>query len=366
MFKLEKLTDKAVLTIYGYVGGYYMDFRNVSAVLDDIAKSGYTKLDFRMHTLGGSVIDGNLIYNFIAGFKGEVDLYIDGLAASMGSIIMLSATRIHIAENGFVMIHAPSGGGYGNAKDFIQQAKLLKSMEKNFIAKLVERTGKKESEVAQWMDGTDYWFDADEAVSIGLVDDKFSSKVQLPTTLETTEAAQLGAEAVYDRFVALTHEIPTINNEMKKQDLIARYQLSGMTDENTDEEVLAAIDAKMQTGADAEARAKAAAKAAVETVIESAVAAGKIPAAKRDEYVARGEKIGVEDLKAIVADMQVYQPITGQIKGGTAGATADDRKGWTWDDYQTKAVAELEAMPKANPELFKALYRAEYKCEPEL
>ena len=42
MFKLEKQSDKAVLTIYGYVGGYYLDFRAVNAALEDITKSGFS------------------------------------------------------------------------------------------------------------------------------------------------------------------------------------------------------------------------------------------------------------------------------------------------------------------------------------
>jgi len=90
MFKVEKLSDKAVLTVYGYVGGYYMDMRAVNSAISDIQESGYKQLDFHMHTYGGSVIDGNLIYNFLAGFSGNVDIYIDGIAASMGSIIMLA------------------------------------------------------------------------------------------------------------------------------------------------------------------------------------------------------------------------------------------------------------------------------------
>ena len=365
MFKLEKLTDKAVLTIYGYVGGYYMDFRSVNAALEEIVKAGYKKMDYHVHTYGGDVFEGNLMQNFFASFPGEIDVYIDGVCASMGPLTIIDSARIHIAENGFIMIHAPQGGARGTSKQMAQTAKLLNSMEKNFVAKLVARTGKPEAEVKQWMDGTDYWFDADDAIATGLADDKFSSKIQLPA-LATTEAAQLGAEAVYNRFVALNQEIPTIKTNMKK-DLIARYGLTTVTEASTEEEVMAAIDAKMKaTGTDAEARAQAAAKAAIETVVDGAVAAGKIPATKRDEYVARGEKMGIADMQAIIADMQVYQPISGQIKGGTAGATAEERKGWTWNDYQTKAIAELEAMPKSNPELFKALYKAEYKCEPEL
>lgn len=367
MFKLEKLTDKAVLTIYGYVGGYYMDFRSVKAALDDIVASGYKKMDYHIHTYGGDVFEGNMMQNFFASFPGEVDVYIDGVCASMGPLTVIDCVRIHICDNGFLMIHAPQGGARGTAKQMIQTAKLLNSMEKNFVSKLMARTGKPEAEVKQWMDGTDYWFDADEAVAMGLCDSKFSSKIKL-TPLAGTEAAQLGAEAVFNRYVALTqnHEIPTINHDMNKKDLIARYQLTGVTEESTDEQVLAAIDAKLQTGSDAEARAQAAAKAAIETVVDVAVAAGKIPQPKRDEYVARGEKMGIDDLKAIVADMQVYTPITGQLKGDAPGANAGERKGWTWDEYQDKAVAELEAMPKANPDQFKALYKAKFGTEPEV
>ena len=149
MFLLEKKQDKAILIIYGYVGGYYLDYRNVADAIAEITKEGYKKLDFRIHTYGGFVFDGNLIYNFLAGFKGELNIYVDGVAASMGSIIIMAGDKIHIAENGFIMIHAPEGGAYGNAKDLEQYAKLLRSMEKNFIKKLKEKTRSEERRVGK-------------------------------------------------------------------------------------------------------------------------------------------------------------------------------------------------------------------------
>ena len=370
MFNLEKLTDKAVLTIYGYVGGYYMDFRAVSNAINEITKAGYSKLDFRIHTYGGSVIDGNMIYNFLASFKGEVDIYIDGVAASMGSIIIMAGTRVHIAENGFIMIHAPSGGGHGNAKDFEQYAKLLRSMEKNFKAKLAERTGKTPEEVEEWMDGTDYWFDADECIALGLVNDKFSAKVKDIESLEKGQAAEIGAKAVYDRFAALTVEKP-INNksksQMDKKDLIARYGLTSVTAESTDEEVLAAIDAKMKAKDDAAAAER---KKAIIAAVDGAVTAGKLTKEQKDGYVARGEKLGLEDLNAILGDIQKPDSITKHIidkgAGGSGAAQAKGRENWTWDDYQAKASKDLEAMAAKDPETFKALYKAKYGVEPEL
>jgi ATP-dependent Clp protease protease subunit len=246
---------------------------------------------------------------------------------------------------------------------------LLSSMEKNFKAKLIACTGKSEKDVSEWFDGTDYWFDADECVTLGLATDKFSPKTSNIVTLDKSEAMQIGAQAVYNRFVAsLTNpNIPNSNNsEMKTEDLIKRYGLTTVTAQSTEEEVLAAVDAKVNAGATAMAEAQKSVRKAIETSVDGAVVAGKITAANRDQYIARGEKLGLEELNAVLADMKVYQPVTAQLHGKGGETPKAEREGWTWKDYQTKAVAELEAMPKADPEKFKALYKAEYGTEPEL
>ncbi|SDC52840.1 head maturation protease, ClpP-related [Williamwhitmania taraxaci] len=364
MFKVEKLSQKAVITVYGFVGGYYLDYRNVSAALEDVSMAGYSKLDFRIHTYGGTVFDGNLIYNFIAGFKGEVDIYIDGVAASMGSVIIMAGVRIHIAENGFIMIHCPQGGSYGTAKVLIQGAKLLTSMEKNFKQKVLTRTGRPAEEVDALFDGTDHWFDADEAIAWKLADDKFSAKVANIPALNSDEASQLGAQAVYDRYTAaLTteHQIP--KNKMNKEDLIKRYALTGVTAQSTDEEVLAAIDAKIKAGNDT---AKAVTTKAIEASVDKAIEEKKITTEQRASYVARGEKLGIEELNAVLGDIKAYQPITSQLHQGGPSAQALDRKGWTWNDYQSKAPRALEEMTTKDPKTFKALYREEFGVEPEI
>lgn len=339
MFKLEKLKDKAVLTIYGYVGGYFMDFRVISKALDEITKTGYTKLDFRMHTYGGYVIDGNLIYNFLSSFDGEIDIYIDGVAASMGSIIMMAGTRIHIAENAFIMIHAPQGGVRGTAKDMEQGAKLLRSMEKNFKTKLAERTGMTADEVKEWMDGTDYWFDADESVEKGLADDKFNAKVKDIKSLDKEQVAELGAKAVFEKFSALTINPKNNNSEMDKKDLIARYDLDNVTVDNTDEEVMAALDAKLQPDgdknvsklekekSDLEAKLKVFEDAEVEAekqkcidLVDAAIEDKKITDSEKEAYVSLAEK-DFDSTKKILDGMTgAKKPNTGSGSDFNEGA----------------------------------------------
>lgn len=371
MFKLEKLATKAILTIYGYVGGYFLDFRAVAAALEDITKSGFTKLDFHIHTYGGNVFDGNLICNFLQGFKGEVDIYIDGVAASMGSVIIMSGTRVHIAENGFVMIHAPQGDGYGTAKQLIQTAKMMMSMEKNFTSKLMSRTGKTEAEVRTWFDGTDYWFDADECIALKLADDKFSPGTITSHPLTKAEAMQSGAKAVYESFTAILTNTTNPKHNMNKKDMIARYKLTGVTEESTDEQIMAAIDAKLQASEDAASASATAAKATntkvIEASVDAAIAGKKIKKDARASYIERGKKLGIDELNSVFADMNAYEPISRQINGkGAEAVTGEDRSKWGWNDYQTKASADLEAMPTADPEKFKALFKAEYGSEPGL
>lgn len=363
MFILDKQKDKAVLTIYGYVGGYYMDMRTVNQAIADVTKSGYTQLDFHFHTYGGDVIDGNLIYNFLAGFNGNVDIYIDGVAASMGSIIMLAGkNKPMISENGFIMIHCPSGGAYGNAEGLKQTAKLLTSMENNFKQKLIECTGKSEAEINLLFDGNDHWFDADEAIAYGLCSGKFSAKTQDIKTLDTTEASQLGAKAVFDRFTALTTNInQNPKKEMDKLSLIARFSLTGVTAESTDEQVLAALESKQKA---IQETATAATKKSIEASVDASIAANKIKAEKRENYIARGEKIGIEELNAVFADMNPYASISENIKGDNV--SDKDNKGDKPKAYSEYTNAELQAMVKADPAKFKAVYKAEFGVEPEL
>ena len=360
MIKLDKQATKAVLTIYGYVGGWDLNSDNISLILDDISKGGYKQLDLHLHTYGGMVFEGNLIYNFLSTFGGEVDIYIDGVCASMGSVIMTAATRIHIAENGFIMVHAPSGGGFGNAKDFEQQANLLRSIEKNIVAKLIARTGKSEKEVKGWMDGTDYWFDADQAVSAKLAVDKFSAKAVLGSDLAIAEASIMGAQALYNCYATLTQNtnIP-IDTDMNKKDLIARYGLITVTEANTDEEVMAALDAKIKASDDA---AQAVLQASIKAEVAQAHKESKITEAQMAKYEAMGAKLGVDDLKAVFAAMNTYTPITAQIVGG-GKTTPNDAM--SWDEYQAKAPEQLEALQKSNPDAFKALYKAKYGVDPE-
>ena len=120
---------------------------------------------------GGSVSAGLSIYDTMQFIKPDVSTLCLGMAASMGSfLLMAGATGKRAAlPNSRVMIHQPSGGAQGQAADIeIQAREILKTREQlNRI--YAERTGQSVEKIAADME-RDYWMSPSEAKDYGLID----------------------------------------------------------------------------------------------------------------------------------------------------------------------------------------------------
>src|SRR5699024_7627111 len=74
----------------------------------------------RINSPGGSVAAGLAIYNALRTRKPTV--YIDGVAASIASLIAMAGASIVAAANALIMVHDPWGTLTGNARDFRKTA----------------------------------------------------------------------------------------------------------------------------------------------------------------------------------------------------------------------------------------------------
>jgi ATP-dependent Clp protease protease subunit len=96
-----------------------------------------------------------------------------GLAASMGSILLSGGKKgsRYIYPSGEVMIHQPSLGGYirGVSTDLEIQARQTKRVKDMGARILAENCGKTTEQILKDFD-RDYWMDAKEAISYGIVD----------------------------------------------------------------------------------------------------------------------------------------------------------------------------------------------------
>ncbi|KAK0329192.1 hypothetical protein LTR94_037805, partial [Friedmanniomyces endolithicus] len=73
------------------------------------------QLTVRINSYGGSVTDGIAIHNALKRHKATVTTVVDGIAASIASLIAMAGDTVEMAENAQIMIHAPWGWNSGNS-----------------------------------------------------------------------------------------------------------------------------------------------------------------------------------------------------------------------------------------------------------
>jgi ATP-dependent Clp endopeptidase proteolytic subunit ClpP len=136
------------------------------------------EIELRINSPGGSVFEGMAIYNALRRHKAKVNTYIDGLAASMGSVIALAGDEVNMAENAYYMIHNPWGGCYGEAKDMRKYADRLDEMREQIANIYQAKTGMDRDAILQAMDD-ETWYTGTTAQDAGFID----------TLTETLDAA---------------------------------------------------------------------------------------------------------------------------------------------------------------------------------
>ena len=364
-----------VITTYGQIwDGDGMEFVSLFSQLE----GKYNNITVKMHSYGGSVFDGNLIYNTIENSKKDIELIIIGIAASMMAIISQSRKdkKPKMVRNGFLMIHAPSGSTYGTALDHENNAKLMRSMEKNFIKLLASSIGKPESYVSKWMNG-DNWFDAEEALKEGLISEIVEP--ESTTITDTLDPKELGPQGMYYQYTALltpkNESLIKLDTDMKKP-IIEALALTGVNEQSSDTAVIAAVqekfkaekselqgklDAEIQKNQSLEEKFKAQGKAAITAEIEMAKKAGKITQDQVATYEAIGEASGIDALKTVLGAIPARQSITGQMQGNTGKNAPVGREAWTFDQWQKEDPKGLEIMSNQEPEKFQELFNAKYK-----
>lgn len=88
------------------------------------------------------MFDGIAIYNQLKNHSATITVYIDGLAASMASVIAMVGDTVIMPKNAMMMIHKPWGVSWGDANDMREYADLLDKLENVLIPAYVAKTGK--------------------------------------------------------------------------------------------------------------------------------------------------------------------------------------------------------------------------------
>lgn len=352
----------------------------------DAMDGKHDEIEVHIHTRGGDVICGNYIDNKLLNATSKIHTINDGLAASMGGMMLISGDTVSMVDNGYIMLHAPSGTTRGNAAKHNNVANLLGEMEKDFVKRIIKRTGLTEAKAKKMIEG-DNWFSAAQAKKANLIDNIIPAKIKL----SKEPGATLEIGAVYNAFSALLDGDPTAthqptndtdtndkfnpNTETMKQALITAFALTSVTAESSDTAIIEAIQAKHKaaTGAiEAKLTEKTTALTALQTSIETEKEAqvtaalapfkGKVDAAAFTAYETIGKTAGLEALQEV---LKTLKSPTAPFQAITPGGTTDTgspvgRESWDWDKWQTEDPRGIEALAKTNPEAYEALLNAKF------
>jgi len=161
--------DSADLYIYDVVGDSWTG-NDAATFVKALAGLKKKKINCRINSPGGSVFDGVAIYNALRNHEGGVTTYIDGLAASIASVIALAGDKVVMADSAMMMIHNPWTLAMGDAGEMRKTADVLDQIKETLINAYAAKTGKEREVIAADME-KETWFTARQAKDYGLVNE---------------------------------------------------------------------------------------------------------------------------------------------------------------------------------------------------
>lgn len=162
--KAAGVADIRIFNDIGDFGITAMDFANE---LDDVG--AVSRLNIAISSNGGDVSQGTAIFNILNRHKAFKSVTIEGLAASMASVIAMAGDEVIMPSNSMLMIHNPWGALMGEADQIKSFGEALETMQDNIADAYVARTGLDKTEVLNMM-ARETWLSAKKAVELGFAD----------------------------------------------------------------------------------------------------------------------------------------------------------------------------------------------------
>lgn len=132
----------------------------------------FDRINIHINSPGGSVYHGFPIFNAIASSKRDIHTYNDGLAASMGGVLLLAGKKVHSAKNALLMIHSASSITMGNRKDMLETAEMLEKYDGIIAQHFADKSGKDVAEIKEkYLNYKDHWLTAEEGMEQGFLDE---------------------------------------------------------------------------------------------------------------------------------------------------------------------------------------------------
>jgi ATP-dependent protease ClpP protease subunit len=166
-YGITNKADSAQVHIYAEIGAWGI---TADAMCKELSALDAKAIDVRINSPGGDVFDGIAIHNALASHPATINVHVDGVAASIASVIAMAGDKVTMARGSQMMIHEGHTVAVGAAADMRKQADLLDTVSDTIARFYAERAG---GTVGDWRNRMrcETWYSAEEAVQAGLADE---------------------------------------------------------------------------------------------------------------------------------------------------------------------------------------------------
>lgn len=206
----NKADNSADVYIFDEIGTYGV---TAQEFITDIKDLKNTPINLRINSLGGDVFDGMAMYNVIKRREAKTTVYIEGIAASIATIIALGADEVVMAENSLFMIHNAWGGSMGEAKDMRKTADTLDKITGELTDIYIKKTGLPYDSLAEMMD-EETWLNAQEAFNYGFID-TISDSIKVAAKYDVSKFKNITQEEIQNK-LSININNKKMTNELKE------------------------------------------------------------------------------------------------------------------------------------------------------
>jgi len=372
-------SDSATMLIYDAIGvnpmGKGIDGAQFANELFYLKDMGCKEVKIRVNSIGGSVMDGFSMFSAINEIKKSipVNVYIDGMAASIAGVVSMAGTKVAISNYGMLMVHNPEVDP--SAPISVKNQEILGLIKNSLMSMLSSKNNFSKEKLSDMMQ-QETWMTAEDCLKNGFVDEIFSSgagKVSIPESLKNNGNKLL---LFYNKLLNTDKKMSRLNTLLKlsneaSDESVANAVEALQSKVSSLTETLTATQNSLKEAKDAlqaELDAKAAEneKLAIEEVT-NAIKLNKITEADKTSWVAlaKSDLSAVRNAFSVMGKVSAGASVLGTINNGIANPLTEAKAKWNareWEKNDPKGWAELKATA---PETFNQIFTKTYGATPK-
>ena len=144
----------------------------------------YKRINIHINSPGGNLLEGFAMFNAIASSTADVHTYNDGVAFSLGGLLLFAGKTVHASQHSLTLIHNTQGYAQGDAQTMRDTADVMDKFDDIIAGILSNKSGLPKKQVAKnWLAYKDTVLTAEEAHRVGLVDVLENTKAEIPDAI---------------------------------------------------------------------------------------------------------------------------------------------------------------------------------------